>query len=152
MLRIGDTAPDFELYNTKLEKVKLSNFRGKKVVLIFYPGAFTNVCEKELCTFRDILAKMNNLNAIVLGISADSPFANKAFAEKNRIEFDLLSDFCGVVSKKYGGVHENFAGIPYYTASKRAVFVIDEGGKIMYSWVTENPAIEPHYDEIKALL
>lgn len=150
MLEKGQFAPDFELFDTNLQKVKLSEIEGK-VVLVFYPGAFTSVCEKELCTFRDMLAKFNNLDATVLGISVDSPFANKAFAEKNRLNFRLLSDFGGVVAKQYGGVHENFAGIPNYVVAKRAVFVV-ENGKVVYSWVTEDPRIEPPYEEIEEVL
>ena len=150
MLEKGSKAIDFELVDHELNKVRLSNFGGK-IVLVFYPGAFTSVCEKELCTFRDIIAKFNNLNATVLGISVDSPFANKAFAEKNRINFKLLSDFGGLVSKQYGGVHEDFIGIANYTVSKRAVFVV-ENGIILYAWVTEDPRVEPPYEEIEKVL
>jgi peroxiredoxin len=150
MVQKGLIAPDFELFDTNLQKVKLSEIQGK-VVLVFYPGAFTSVCEKELCTFRDMLARFNNLNATVLGISVDSPFANKAFAEKNRLNFRLLSDFGGIVARQYGGVHENFVGIPNYTVAKRAVFVV-ENGQVIYAWVTEDPRIEPPYDEIEKVL
>ncbi len=150
MLQKGSSAPDFELFDTNLQKVKLSEIQGK-VVLVFYPGAFTSVCEKELCTFRDMLAKFNNLNATVLGISVDTPFANKAFAEKNRLNFRLLSDFGGIVARQYGGVHENFVGIPNYTVAKRAVFIV-ENGQVIYAWVTEDPRIEPPYDEIEKVL
>jgi peroxiredoxin len=150
MVQKGSIAPDFELFDTNLQKVKLSEIQGK-VVLVFYPGAFTSVCEKELCTFRDMLARFNNLNATVLGISIDSPFANKAFAEKNRLNFRLLSDFGGIVARQYGGVHENFVGIPNYTVAKRAVFVV-ENGQVIYAWVTEDPRIEPPYDEIEKVL
>jgi len=150
MLKDGMNAVDFELYDHDLKRVHLSELQGK-VVLVFYPGAFTSVCEKELCTFRDMLAKFNTLNATVLGISVDTPFSNKAFAEKNRLTFRLLSDFGGVVSKQYGGVHENFAGVPNYTVAKRAVFVV-ENMKVIYSWVTDNPGNEPPYEEIQKVL
>lgn len=147
MLEVGQKAIDFELVDHELKSVKLSQLTGT-VVLAFYPGAFTSVCEKELCTFRDMLAKFNKLNATVLGISVDTPFANKAFAEKNGLNFRLLSDFGGRIAKEYGGVHENFINIPNYTVSKRAVFVVKEG-IIVYTWVTDNPAIEPPYEEIE---
>jgi len=149
MLKSGDKAIDFELVNTELKRVKLSDYSGKNVVLVFYPGAFTSVCEKELCTFRDSLSKFNRFNAVVLGISVDSPFANRAFAEKNHITFDLLSDFGGKVASQYGGVHENFLGIPGYTAAKRAVFIVDSSGTIVYSWVSDDPGKEPVYEEIE---
>ncbi|ONN27078.1 alkyl hydroperoxide reductase [Thermosipho affectus] len=152
MLKKGDTYVDFELVDTNLNKVKLSNEIGEKIVLVFYPGAFTSVCEKELCSFRDIIAKFNNLNAKVFGISVDTPFSNKAFAEKNRLNFTLLSDFGGKVSEKYGGVHKNFIDIENYTVSKRAVYIIDESGKIIYDWVSDDPGKEPPYEEIEKIL
>ncbi|KAF2961024.1 peroxiredoxin [Fervidobacterium sp. 2310opik-2] len=150
MLELGQKAPNFELVDHELKPVKLSELKGK-VVLAFYPGAFTSVCEKELCTFRDMMAKFNNLNATVFGISIDTPFANKAFAEKNKLNFRLLSDFGGNVAKQYGGVHENFINIPNYTVAKRAVFVLDDG-VVIYKWVTDNPAVEPPYEEIQKVL
>jgi len=152
MLEKGNMYIDFELVNKKLEKVRLSSLIGQKIVLAFYPGAFTSVCEKELCTFRDIMAKFNNLSTKVFGISVDSPFANKAFAEKNRLNFELLSDFGGNVSRKYGGVHEEFLGIENFVVSKRAVYVIDEEGKIIYSWVSDDPGKEPPYEEVEKVL
>ncbi|PLV59476.1 peroxiredoxin [Thermotoga sp. KOL6] len=152
MLQSGDKAIDFELVNTELRRIRLSDFKGKNVVLAFYPGAFTSVCEKELCTFRDSLSKFNKFNAVVLGISVDSPFANKAFAEKNHITFDLLSDFGGKVASQYGGVHENFLDISGYTVAKRSVFVIDKDGTIVYSWVSDDPGKEPVYEEVEMTL
>lgn len=150
MLELGQKAPNFELVDHELKPVKLSELKGK-VVLAFYPGAFTSVCEKELCAFRDMMAKFNNLNATVFGISIDTPFANKAFAEKNKLNFRLLSDFGGNVAKQYGGVHENFINIPNYTVAKRAVFVLNDG-VVIYKWVTDNPAVEPPYEEIQKVL
>ncbi|ABR30622.1 alkyl hydroperoxide reductase [Thermosipho melanesiensis] len=152
MLKKGDKFVDFELVNTDLKKIKLSEHLNGKVALVFYPGAFTSVCEKELCSFRDMIAKFNNINAKVFGISVDSPFSNKAFAEKNHLSFDLLSDFGGKVSEKYGGIHKNFIGIENYTVSKRAVYIIDENGTIIYDWVSDDPGKEPLYDEIEKIL
>ncbi|MCX7983928.1 MAG: peroxiredoxin [Bacteroidetes bacterium] len=152
MVTKGDKAPSFSLYDADRTERSLQEFTGKKVVLVFYPGAFTSVCTKELCTFRDTLAKFNKLNAVVLGISVDSPFANKAFADANKINFPLLSDYERKVSELYGGVHRDFAGLKGYTAAKRAVFVIDERGVVVYTWVTENPANEPPYDEVEQAL
>lgn len=151
-LKINDTAPNFSIIDTDRKIVNLSDFIGKKVILAFYPGAFTGVCEKELCTFRDSLQNFSSLNAQVIGISVDSPFANKAFALKNNLTFSLLSDYTREVSKQYGGVHEDFAQMKEYSVSKRSVFVIDESGTIKYIWVTENPGVEPNYDEIKNYL
>lgn len=149
MLSKGDKAKDFALIDTDLKTRKLSDFRGKKVVLVFYPGAFTSVCQKELCTFRDSLANFEDLDAQIIGISVDGPFANKAFKEQNSLSFPLLSDLGGDVSRKYGGVHENFADASGLTVSKRAVYVIDRDGKITYSWVSDDPTVEPDYAKIK---
>ncbi len=151
-LKINDIAPNFSIIDTDRKIVNLSDFIGKKIILAFYPGAFTGVCEKELCTFRDSLQNFSSLNAQVIGISVDSPFANKAFALKNNLTFSLLSDYTREVSKQYGGVHEDFAQMKGYSVSKRSVFVIDESGTIKYIWVTENPGVEPNYDEIKSYL
>jgi peroxiredoxin len=152
MIKVGSKAPDFTLFDSDLQKHSLKDYSGKKVALAFYPGAFTSVCTKEMCTFRDSLSNFNKLNATVLGISVDSPFANKAFAEQNNLNFPLLSDYARNVSKLYGGVHEDFAGLPGYSVSKRAVFVIDEKGVVKYAWVTETPSNEPPYEEIKKAL
>lgn len=148
-ITVGTSAPQFTLVDTARTLRSLGEFSGKKVVLVFYPGAFTGVCEKELCTFRDSLAQFNTVDAQVVGISVDSPFANQAFANKNRVTFPILSDVNREVSKAYGGVHENFAGIPGYEAAKRAVYVVDGGGMVSYAWVSENPGVEPPYDEVQ---
>lgn len=152
MLKVGERAPEFTLVDTARQPVRLADLRGKKVVLAFYPGAFTKVCEKELCTFRDMLAKLEALNAEVLGISVDSPWANGAFAAANRISFPLLSDYTREVSRRYGGVHEDFAGLKGYTAAKRAVFVLDGQGIVRYAWASDDPGREPPYGEIEAAL
>lgn len=152
MLKVGERAPEFTLVDTARQPVRLADLRGKKVVLAFYPGAFTKVCEKELCTFRDMLAKLEALNAEVLGISVDSPWANGAFAAANRISFPLLSDYTREVSRQYGGVHEDFAGLKGYTAAKRAVFVLDGEGIVRYAWASDDPGREPPYGEIEAAL
>lgn len=152
MLKVGERAPEFTLVDTARQPVRLADLRGKKVVLAFYPGAFTKVCEKELCTFRDMLAKLEALNAEVLGISVDSPWANGAFAAANRISFPLLSDYTREVSRQYGGVHEDFAGLKGYTAAKRAVFVLDGEGIVRYAWASDDPGREPPYGQIEAAL
>jgi glutaredoxin-dependent peroxiredoxin len=148
-LTVGNSAPDFRLFDTDRKERSLGEFHGKTVVLAFYPGAFTGVCTKELCAFRDALTNFNTMNAQVVGISVDGPFANKSFADQNKLTFPLLSDYTREVCKKYGGVHEDFAGLKGYTASKRAVFVVDANGVVSYVWISENPGVEPPYEEIK---
>lgn len=152
MVNVGDRAPEFSLADPARRPVKLAEFKGKKVVLAFYPGAFTKVCQKELCAFRDMLANLEALDAQAVGISVDSPWANGAFAAANRIGFPLLSDYTREVSRRYGGVHEDFAGLPGYTVAKRAVFVVDPAGVVRYRWVSDDPAVEPPYGEIERVL
>lgn len=152
MVKVGDQAPGFSLVDPDRRFVKLADFKGKKVVLAFYPGAFTTVCQKELCVFRDMLANLEALDAKVVGISVDSPWANGAFAAANRIGFPLLSDYTRDVSRRYGGVHEDFAGLKGYTVAKRAVFVVDPQGIVLYRWVSDDPAVEPPYGEIERVL
>ncbi len=151
-LKKGDRAPAFTLYDTEKKSRSLSEFLGRPTVLAFYPGAFTGVCTKEMCTFRDSLASFGSLNAQVVGISVDSPFANRAFAEQNKITFPLLSDFTKEVSKSYGGLYAEFAGLKSYSASKRAVFVLDKGGIVQYAWITDDPGVEPPYGDIEKAL
>ena len=152
MSLVGHPAPNFTLFDNARQPVSLESFRGSKVVIAFFPAAFTGVCEKELCTFRDSLAELNGLNAKVLGISVDAPFANAAFAAKNGLNFPILSDYARAAVGAYGVVHENFAGMPGYTAAKRSVFVVDEKGNVTYEWVAPNPGVEPDYAAVKAAL
>jgi peroxiredoxin len=153
MSLLGQTAPDFTLLSHKREKVSLGDLRSNgRVVLAFYPAAFTGVCEKELCAFRDSLADLNGLNATVVGISVDAPFSNAAFAARNGVEFPLLSDYTRATVRAYGVALDDFAGMPGYTASKRAVFIVDQAGKVIYEWVGPNPGVEPDYAAVKAAL
>jgi peroxiredoxin len=148
-LTVGSKAPAFTLVDTERKPRSLDEFLGKKTVLVFYPGAFTGVCTKEMCSFRDSLAAFNSMNAQVVGISVDSPFANKAFADVNKITYPLLSDYTKSVSASYTGLYDSFAGLAGYTAAKRSVFVLDATGVVKYAWISENPGAEPNYDEVK---
>jgi peroxiredoxin len=151
-LKKGDTVPDFKLFDTERKERSLNEFLGGKTVLAFYPGAFTGVCTKEACQLRDSLATFNSLKANVVGISVDSPFANKGFADVNRLGFPLLSDFDRKVSKQVTGLYDGFGFVPGYTASKRSVFVLDAHAVVRYAWTTENPGEEPPYAEIEQAL
>lgn len=147
-LAIGQTAPDFELVDHTSTKQKLSEYRGKNVVLAFFPAAFTGVCQKELCTLRDSMDTLNNSSAQVLGISADIPFSNAAFAKQNNIEFPLLSDYTLSTIKEYGLEFPNFAGLPGLVRSHRAVIALDKQGTVQYIQITDNPGVEPDYDAL----
>jgi len=152
MSLIGKSAPDFTLPNTSRDAISLSALRGKKVVLAFFPAAFTGVCKKELCTFQESLSELNDANATVLGISVDAPFSNGAFASANGVTFDILSDYKREAVAAYGIELHDFAGMAGYTASKRAVFVVNEEGAVTYEWVGPNPGVEPDYAAVKAAL
>jgi peroxiredoxin len=149
---VGNKAPDFTLVDADRKPRSLKEFQGKNIVLAFFPGAFTGVCTKELCTFRDSMSRFNELNAQVLGISVDAPFANKAFATQNNLQFPLLSDYSRTALKAYGIVHEGFAGLDGYSAAKRSVFVVDKSGTVRYAWISDNPGVEPNYDEVTKAL
>jgi peroxiredoxin len=150
MVSVGSQAPSFELHKNKSDKVSLDSLKGKNVVLAFFPAAFTGVCEKELCSFRDAHAALNGLDAEVYGVSVDAVFANAAFAEKNNLNFPLLSDYKREAVTAYGVAHHDFAGMTGYTAAKRSVFVIDKEGVLRWSWVADNPGQEPDYAAVKA--
>lgn len=152
MVDVGSKAPDFNLKNQNKEDISLAGLKGKKVVIAFYPAAFTGVCQKELCTFRDNLATLNGLDATVLGIAVDPPFAAKAFAEQHKLGFSLLSDYRREAVRAYGVTHDDFAGLPGYTAAKRSVFVTDREGVVRYAWVAPTPAVEPDYEAVKKAL
>jgi len=146
---VGQKAPDFELFDSAKQPTKLSDSKGKNVVLAFYPGAFTGVCTTEMCAFRDRFESFNSMNAQVFGISVDGIFAQKAFSDANNLNFPLLSDYGRKTGADYGVALPNFAGMEGYTASERAVFVIDKEGVIQFKWVGENPGVEPDYDEVQ---
>lgn len=143
-----DEPPDFQLCDQNRVKRSLSNFRGRKVVLAFFPGAFTDVCTKEMCAFRDSMKSMTELGAQVVAISVNDPFTNKAFADSNKLPFVILSDYTRETIKKYGVLHENFASLNGYAVAKRSVFILDENGRLQYKWISEDPGKEPDYKEI----
>jgi glutaredoxin-dependent peroxiredoxin len=150
--RVGDKAPDFTLPDTEGKPLSLHDFKGEKVVLAFFVGAFTSVCTKEMCAFRDSMARLIDLKARVVGVSVNDPFSNKAFAEKNRLTFTILSDYSREAIKLYNLEMPDFAGLKGYTAAKRSVFVLDKQGVVRYSWITEDPTVEPKYDVIEKAL
>jgi peroxiredoxin len=150
-VQVGQQAPDFTLKNTDMTDVTLSSFRGQKnVVLLFVPLAFSGVCTKELCSVRDDLNAYSNLNAEVLGISVDSPFAQKAWKEKENLNFTLLSDFNREVVKAYGAQYDRL--MAFEGVAKRSAFVIDKAGNIQYAEVLESAGDLPNFDRINETL
>lgn len=148
---IGQQAPEFTLKNTAKESISLSDYHGKTVILAFYPGAFTGVCDKEMCAFQDNMAKLNDASATVVGISVDSPWANAEFARKYNLEFELLSDIDREVLTAYDASFTGLGGIEGYVSANRVVIVVDKSGVIRHRWVAENPGVEPDYDAIVAV-
>lgn len=148
-LQIGQSAPPFKLYDTDRKLRALKEFKGKTVVLVFFPAAFGDVCTRELSALRDSLSNFEDVGAQVVAISVSDPFANLAFAEQNRISFPVLSDFNRVAIRAYDVVQEDLVGLTGYTSSKRAVFVISPEGFIRWKWISDNIMVEPPYGEIQ---
>jgi peroxiredoxin len=147
----GQKAPDFTLLDSDRQARTLGEFRGKNVVLAFFPGAFTGGCTTEACALRDNAEKYNSLNGQVVGISVDSPIAQKGWAQANNINFPLLSDHQRRVIQDYGVEVPNFLGMEGYTAANRAVFVLDKEGTVRYKWVG-TPQGQPDFGAVEAAL
>ena len=150
-LSIGDKAPEFTLRASDKSEVSLSNYRGKNVVLLFFPLAFTGVCTKELCDIRDNMNIYSSLDAEVLAVSVDSLFTLEKFKEEQGYNFHLLSDFNKDVSRSYGALYEDFV-LGMKGVSKRSAFVIDAQGTIKYAEVLEDAGQLPDFDQVKASL
>ena len=150
-LQIGQPAPQFILISSALKSVSLADFKGRKVVIHFFPLAFTGVCTTQLCTMRDSFGYYDGLNAIILGISVDSPFTLAKFKEENNYQFDLLSDFNKEVSTAYGAIYDQFV-MGLKGVSKRAAFVIDEEQNIIYAEVLEDAGQLPNFEAIAEIV
>ena len=148
-LQPGSATPQFTLYNTEKKQISLADFKGKKVILHFFPLAFTSVCTVQLCTTRDNFGYYEGLNAVVLGISVDSLFTLAKFKEENNLQFDLLSDFNKEVSAAYGALYSDWA-FDMKGVSKRSAFVIDEEQNIVYAEVLESAGDLPNFEAIDA--
>ena len=151
-IKVGNKAPDFTLPDIDIKPRNLHEFLGQKVVLAFFVSAFTSTCTKEMCEFRDSMSRLIDLNAQVIGISVNDPFTNKVFAEKNRLNFPILSDYNREVIKAYGLELPDFAGLKGYSVAKRSIFILDEVGTVRYVWISDNPTIEPNYEKLKEAL
>ena len=148
-LKVGDKAPDFTLPSLtpspELKNISLHDYKGKNVVLLFFPQAFTGVCTSELCEMSE--SRYNNLNAQVLGISVDGTFVQKGFAKANNITFPLLSDFNKEVIKSYDVLLPEFAhGMK--GVARRSVFIVDKDGIIKYVEVTPTPGDQVNFEAL----
>jgi peroxiredoxin len=157
-IAVGTKAPDFALKSKQasgLVDVKLSNNFGKKnTVLLFFPAAFTGVCTKEMCDITAGLGQYSGLNADVIGISVDGPFAQEAWAQKEKIGITLASDLNKSTAKAYGVQIDDLGGlIPGFgSTSARAAFVIDKNGVVQYSEQTSTVKDLPNFDAVKGAL
>jgi glutaredoxin-dependent peroxiredoxin len=156
-LKIGDIAPDFTLMTKnqtgEAKDITLSSLKGKNIVLLFHPAAFTGVCTEEMCSISESFSEYAGLNAEVFGISVDSLFTQEAWAKQNGITIPLLSDFNKVVSGMYGTLYPD-GGFVFGMngVSKRSAFVIDKEGKIQYCEILENAGQLPDFEKIKEVL
>ena len=150
-IEIGQQAPEFTLHDTAKNKVSLSDFKGKNVLLLFFPQAFTGVCTKELCAVRDDINRYSNVNAEVMGISVDSVFTLAKFKEEQQYNFPLLSDFNKEVSALYDSLYTDWI-LDMKGVSKRSAFIVDKSGIIRYAEVLENAGDVPQFKTINEIL
>ena len=150
-ITVGQAAPKFKLFNTEKKEISLDDFKGKNLVVLFFPLAFTGVCTAELCSVRDNYNVYTSLNTEVVGISIDSLFSLGAFKKEQNYNFNLLSDFNKTASKDYDSLYETF-GFGMLGVTKRSAFVIDKDGIIQYAEILEDAGKQPNFDAIKACL
>ena len=144
----GTKAPDFTLPDQDRAPVTLSEELKKgPVVLAFFPGAFSGTCTNEMCTFRDSMADLDRASARVIGVSTDTFFTLKAWADAQHFAFPLLSDYNKTVIEQYGVVNPDMIGLK--NIAKRAVFVIDRGGVVRYREVLDDARNEPDYEKVR---
>ena len=144
---VGETAPSFSLKNSDLKELSLGEFQGKTAVLLFFPAAFSGTCTMELCTFREHIADMVEVNAQVVGISVDLPYTLREFRRTSQLSFQLLSDFDRTTINQYGVVDEDFHGY-HAGVAMRSVFVVDAGGTIAWTWVAERQSDTPEFGDV----
>ncbi len=150
-IQVGQLAPDFSLFGTDKNKVTLSGLKGKNVLLLFFPQAFTSTCTKELCAVRDDIARYSNASAEVLGISVDSVFTLAKYKEEQGYNFPLLSDFNKEVSTAYDTIYQEWK-LEMKGVSKRSAFVIDKEGVVQYAEVLEKAGELPDFEAINQCL
>ncbi len=149
VLRLGQKVPEFALPDADKKLRSLGEFTKQgTVILAFFPFAFSGTCDKEMCTFRDGFGTLQGAGAQLVGVSVDSSYSLKAFAQTYNLQFPLLSDFNKKVTKLYGVLQDPWVGLGYKGVAKRAVVVVDRRGKLRYKWVTDVPSDEPPYAEV----
>jgi len=148
-LRIGQRVPQFALPDYNKQERNLAEFLQKgTTVIAFFPFAFSGICDREMCTFRDNLSRLSDVGAQVVGVSVDSLYSLKVFAQTYGIPFPLLSDFNKKVTRVYGVLQDPWVGFGYRGVAKRSVFVADKKGVLKYKWITDTPSNEPPYEDV----
>ncbi|HEX6559337.1 MAG TPA: redoxin domain-containing protein [Longimicrobiales bacterium] len=149
-LKAGEQAPDATVFKYPREAVRLSELRGRKHVLLFFPLAFSSTCTEEMCTMAEDYSAYRDLGVEVIGLSVDSPYVNQKFADSCQASFPILSDFNKQASEAYGVLRPALGDLQ--GVSERAAFVVDEQGVVRYAWVGEHPGVMPDFAAIKAAL
>lgn len=151
-ITIGQSAPAFTLFDTEKKPISLADYKGKNVVVLFFPLAFTGVCTTELCSIRDNIGSYNSANAEVLGISVDSLFTLGKFKEEQKLNFSLLSDFNKSAAKAFDVLYETFPAFEMQGVAKRSAFVIDKEGVVQYAEICPSPGDLPNFEAIQTTL
>lgn len=150
-IEIGQNAPDFLMFDTEKNPVRLSELNDENVLLLFFPFAFTSTCTAELCATRDDIAFYQTAKAKVFGISVDAPYSLKVFKNEQNLNFELLSDFNKTVSETFGCIYDRW-GMELKGVSKRSAFIIDKEGVVRYAEILENAGELPDFEAIKKIL
>lgn len=154
MVSVDDDAPEFTApmatADDGIEEVGLADLIADgPAVLAFFPGAFTSVCTNEMVTFRDRLENLTDAGASLYGVSIDTPFALQEFADQHDLDFSLIGDTDRELVEAYD-VSMDFPDLGFEGVAKRAVFVVDEAGTVTYAWVSDDPGVEPDYEDVEA--
>ena len=148
-LRLGQKVPEFALPDADQKTWSLADLTKQgPAVLAFFPFAFSGVCDKEMCTLRDGFGALQEAGAQLVGISVDSSYTLKAFAQTYNLQFPLLSDFNKKAVKLYGVLQDTWVGLGYKGVAKRAIMIVDRQRRLRYRWVTDDPSEEPPYAEV----
>jgi len=151
-LKVGDALPSIYLYDSNRVKRNLRDMVTQKTVIAFLPGAYTEVCTTEICTFESYVADLKRLNATIIGITTDSPYVLNEWGSLNHVTFPLLSDFDKECIKTFSTEFHNLGGMEGYICSNRSIFIVDDKKNIIHIWHASNPGVQPEYEKIIDLL
>ena len=150
-LNKGDNAPTFNTFDSDKQALNSESLKGQKILLLFFPAAFTSTCTRELCAMRDDIARYNNLKVKIIGCSTDSVYVLKQYKEEQHLNFMLMADFNKEICAAFGSQYETF-NFGMKGVAKRSAFIIDENWIIQYAEVLDNASEVPDFDAINMLL